>query len=107
MHRPTDADKFRIKEILEENDITHDILVQKIEELEVVSDEIKGLLHELKGVYDEHKWCLVNDEIEAYEADASNPLTPEQEELKKKAIQLYKMQKKKVISANPIDVNQH
>ena len=77
MHRPTDADKFRIKEILEENDITHDILVQKIEALEVVSDEIKGLLHELKGVYDEHKWCLVNDEIEAYEADASNPLTPE------------------------------
>ncbi len=61
MHRPTDAERFRIKEILEEDDITHEILVQRIEALELLNDDIKGLLHELNGVYDEHKWCLVND----------------------------------------------
>ena len=48
------------------------------------------MLHELKGFYEEHKWCLDNDYDAEYIADKNNPLTSEEEEknrvIKKKAL---------------------
>ena len=57
------------------------------------------MLHELKGVYEEHKWCLGNEYNAEYEADKNNPLTPEQEEAKKRAIKHYNLNVKKIKNA--------